>query len=155
MSNVQLQVRPRRVRCSTACEPPPFRFEAVDAPERATGVARLAQAPFRAAWLVLAGVGMTIDAIFFLVVITTWCALHLTVWSYAFEIGPAASCFGLPCPEWLRARVALACAGLAVLSLLAAIVMRRLGHRATGAVLLLLLTFDLAALLLLGIRSVA
>lgn len=157
MSQVQLQVRPRRVRCSTSCEPPPFRFDVGHGSraERATGAARIAQAPFRAAWLLLAAVGRTIDAAFFLVMITVWCALHITVWSYAFEMGPAADCFTLPCPEWLRTKVFVGCMALALVSFLAASVMRRLGHRATSFMLLVLVTFDVAALLLLGVNAVA
>lgn len=157
MSQVQLQVRPRRVRCSTSCEPPPFRFGPGHGSraERASGAVRIAQAPFRAAWLLLATAGRAIDAAFFLALITVWCALHLTVWSYAFEIGPAADCFSLPCPTWLRAKVLVGCVALAALSFLAARVMRRLGHRATGFMLLVLVTFDMAALLLLGISAVA
>lgn len=156
MSQVQLQVRPRRVRCSTSCEPPPFRFEVGQATrDRATGAARIAQAPFRAAWLLLAAAGRAIDAAFFLVAITVWCALHLTAWSYAFEMGPAAECFGLPCPAWLRTKVLIGCVGLALASFLAARFMRRLGHRATGFMLLVLVTFDVAALMLLGVRAVA
>lgn len=156
MSHVQLQVRPRRVRCSTACEPPPFRFAArAGASPAPTGAARVLGAPFRAAWLVLTAVGRAIDAAFFLVALTIWCALHLSVWSYAFEMGPAAACFGLPCPEWLRPKALAAAGALAVLSFIIARLMRRLGHGATAFMLLVLVTFDVAALLLLGLRALA
>lgn len=156
MSQVQLQVRPRRVRCSTSCEPPPFRFEVGQATrDRATGVARMARAPFKAVWLLLTTTGRAIDVAFFLAAITIWCALHLTAWSYAFEMGPAADCFGLPCPTWLRTKVLIGCVGLALASFLAARFMRGLGHRATSFMLLVLVTFDVSALLLLGIRSIA
>lgn len=154
MSQVQLQVRPRRVRCSSACEPPPFRFAAGQSPrERASGAARAAQVPFRAVWLLLTTAGRTIDAAFFLATITIWCALHLTAWSYAFDMGPAADCFGLPCPGWLRAKVLIGCVVLAMLSFLVARMLRRLGHRATAFMLLVLVTFDVAALMLLGVSS--
>ena len=45
------------------------------------------------------------DAAFFLVVLTIWCALHLGLWSYAFQMGPAANCFGIPCHDWLSTKV--------------------------------------------------
>lgn len=154
MSQVQLQVRPRRVRCTTSCEPPPFRFDVGQGTrDRATGAARAIRAPFMAIWLLLATIGRAIDAAFFLVAITVWCALHLTIWSYAFELGPAANCFALPCPEWLRAKVLIGCLALAAVSFLAARMMRRLGHRATSFMLLVLVTFDVAALLLLGVHA--
>lgn len=156
MSQVQLQVRPRRSRCSTSCEPPPFNFEVGHtARQRASGAARLARAPFKALWLLLATVGRAIDAVFFLACLTVWCGLHVTAWSYAFEMGPAANCFSLPCPEWLRTKVLIGCGALAVLSFVAARIMGRLGHRATRFMLLVLLTFDVAALLLLGVRAVS
>ncbi|MCW2927617.1 MAG: hypothetical protein JWM86_1585 [Thermoleophilia bacterium] len=156
MSQVQLQVRPRRVRCSESCEPPPFRFETAHGRrERATGAALVALVPAKGLWLLLRTVGHAIDAAFFLATIVVWCALHLTVWSYAFEMGPAASCFGLPCPEWLRAKVVLACVALCACSFIAAMVLRRLNHRATGSVLLVLVTFDIAALLLLALNAAA
>jgi hypothetical protein len=156
MSNVQLQVRPRRVRCSASCEPPPFRFSATApaTPRQRTSAQRAALAPLKAIWFGLAAVGRLIDAAFFLVVLTVWCALHLAVWSYAFEIGPAATCFGLPCPTWLDGKVVLAAVALALTSYLLARFFRRIGHRFTSMMLVLLVTFDVAALLLLGINSV-
>jgi Kef-type K+ transport system membrane component KefB len=156
MSQVQLQVRPRRVRCATTSEPPPFRFDAGQRRrERATGAALAVQAPFRAIWLLLRTVGQLIDAAFFLACITIWCALHITVWSYAFEMGPAADCFTLPCPEWLRTKVLVAAVALAVVSFLIARILRRLGHRMTSFMLLVLVTFDVAALILLAMSTLA
>lgn len=108
-----------------------------------------------AVWLALRTVGHAIDAAFFLAAITVWCALHVTVWSYAFEMGPAADCFSLPCPEWLRTKVLLGAVALAIASFLVARVMRRLGHRMTAFMLYVLVTFDVAALILLGLSSVA
>src|SRR6476661_5586832 len=129
MSQVQLQVRPRRSRCTTSCEPPPFRFEVGGATRRrATGAALVARVPLTGLRLVLAAVGGIIDAGFFLTAITVWCALHITVWSYAFQMGPAADCFGLPCPGWLDTKVVFACIALAVASFVIARVLRRLGH---------------------------
>ena len=156
MSQVQLQVRPRRVRCSTSCEPPPFSFRAgaTAARERARGAALVAQLPFKAIALAFVAVGRVIDAASFLVGLTIWCALHLTAWSYAFDMGPAAECFGLPCPAWLRAKVIIGCVVLAVVSFLASRLLRRLGHRATSLVLLVLVTFDVSALILLGVGSI-
>jgi hypothetical protein len=156
MSHVQLQVRPRRVRCATSQQPPPFRFEVGQrrAP-KPTGAARVVRAPFQAVWLALRTIGHAIDAAFFLAAITVWCALHVTVWSYAFEMGPAADCFSLPCQEWLRTKVLLGAVGLAVASFLVARIMRRLGHRMTAFMLLVLVTFDVAALILLGLGAVA
>src|SRR5687768_11432010 len=120
MWHVQLQVRPRRVRCADSLERPPFRFDVGQRTrDRASGAARAAQAPFLALWLLLRTLGHAIDAAFFLCSITIWCALHVTVWSYAFEMGPAATCFGLPCPEWLRTKVLIAAVALAALSFLA------------------------------------
>lgn len=156
MSNVQLQVRPRRVRCTSACEPPPFRFTAGSAnarPERSAAT-KAALVPVRAVGLAFATVGKVIDLAFFLVVLTVWNALHLTVWSYAFGIGPAADCFTLGCPtSWLDGKVLLIGLALAVTSYLLARFFRRLGHRATSFLLLVLVTFDVAALLLLGINA--
>jgi hypothetical protein len=144
------------VRCADSLEPPPFRFDVGQRTrDRATGAARAARAPLTAIWLLLRTIGHAIDAAFFLVSITVWCALHVTVWSYAFEMGPAADCFTLPCPEWLRTKVLIAAIALALLSFLAARFMRRLGHRMTGFMLLVLVTFDVAALILLGINSIA
>lgn len=116
---------------------------------------RAIQLPFRAVWLLLAAIGRAIDAAFFLVVITVWCAVHLALWSYAFEMGPAADCFGLPCPAWLSTKVIIGCLVLAVISYVLARGFRRLGHRATSFMLLVLVTFDLAALMLLGLQSLA
>ena len=113
------------------------------------------QAPFRAVWFVLRAVGHLVDAAFFLVCITIWCALHITVWSYAFEMGPAADCFTLPCPEWLRTKVLVAAITLAAVSFLISRLLRRLGHRMTSLMLLVLVTFDVAALILLGMSSLA
>ncbi len=155
MSNVQLQVRPRRVRCTSACEPPPFSFSATAPaarPER-SATARAMLAPVKGIGLALAAAGRLIDAAFFLVVLTVWCALHLTVWSYAFAVGPAADCFGLSCPTWLDGKVVIGAIALAVTSYLLARFFRRLGHRATSFMLLVLVTFDVAALLLLGVNS--
>lgn len=156
MSHVQLQVRPRRARCSSSCEPPPFNFRtSACAPQKGGGrVNLLARVPARAAVVALLVVGRTIDAASFLVGITLWCAVHLTVWSYAFDMGLAAHCFGLPCPGWLRAKVIVACVLLAFVSLVASRLLRRLGHRATSLMLVVLVTFDVAAVLLLGMRSV-
>jgi Kef-type K+ transport system membrane component KefB len=156
MSQVQLQVRPRRVRCATSSEPPPFRFDVGQRRrERATGAAMAVQAPFRALWLLMRTVGHVIDAAFFLVCITIWCALHITVWSYAFEMGPAADCFTLPCPSWLRTKVLFAAIALALVSFLLSRMFRRLGHRMTSFMLLVLVTFDVAALILLAMSSLA
>lgn len=151
MSQVQLQVRPRRSRCTTSCESPPFRFN-VGALERGqrSALATAALVPLR---VLLTTTGALIDAAFFLAAITAWCALHLTVWSYAFEMGPAATCFGLSCPEWLRAKVLVACVTLAVLSFVVSRILARLGHRATSFTLLVLVTFDVSALLVLGVRA--
>ena len=144
------------MRCADSLEPPPFRFDVGQRTrDRATGAARVAQAPFQALWLLLRTVGHAIDAAFFLAAITVWCALHVTVWSYAFEMGPAADCFSLPCPEWLRTKVLIGCVGLAVASFLVARVMRRLGHRMTAFMLYVLVTFDVAALILLGVSTFA
>lgn len=155
MSNVQLQVRPRRVRCTGACEPPPFTFSAAatPAPEARPATERALLLPFRAVALVMAVVGTLVDAVFFLVVLTVWNAMHLVVWSYAFEVGPAADCFGLPCPGWLMSKAIIACAALAVVSYVLARMFRRLGHRATSFLLLMLVTFDVSALLLLGVGA--
>ncbi len=151
MSNVQLQVKPRRVRCTSAAAPPPFRFSAAAAACRDhTPTQKVLLAPLRAIALAFAAAGQLIDAAFFLVVLVVWNAAHLTVWSYAFKVGPAADCFGLPCPAWLDGKVLMACAALTVVSYLLARMFRRLGRRATSHVLLLLVTFDVAALLLLG-----
>lgn len=89
-----------------------------------------------------------------MLVITLWCALHLLLWSYAFEIGPAADCFGLACTAWLASRAALGCIVLGGSSLALGLGLRKLGHRATGAVLLLLVTLDVAALLLLALHAI-
>jgi hypothetical protein len=113
----------------------------------------VAQLPLQGIRLALVAVGGIIDAAFFLTAITVWCALHITVWSYAFDMGPAANCFGLPCPGWLYSKVLIACVALAVVSFVAARILRRLGHRATGFMLLVLVTFDVSALLVLGVHS--
>ena len=154
MSHVQLQVKPRRVRCTTSCEPPPFRFDAVQRAARRQGPA-LVRVPARVLAAALALFGRAIDAAFFLVVLTIWCSLHVVTWSYAFEMGPAATCFGLNCPAWLTGRMLIACAALAAVTLFVALLLRRLGHRATGTVLLVLVTFDVAALLLLAASTVS
>lgn len=156
MSNVQLQVRPRRVRCTSACEPPPFTFSAAATPAAPTRPAahRALLLPFRSVALALVAAGKLVDAAFFLVVLTVWNAMHLVVWSYAFEVGPAADCFGLPCPGWLMTKAIIACAGLAVVSYVLARMFRRLGHRATSFMLLMLVTFDVSALLLLGVGAI-
>ncbi len=155
MSQVQLQVRPRRVRCTDAHEPPPFRFSAggAAAPKPTAGQ-RVVRLPLQTFALVLATAGRIIDAAFFLVVLTIWCALHLALWSYAFDLGPAADCFGLPCHDWLSTKVIVGCVVLAVTSYLLARIFRRLGHRATSFMLLMLVTFDVSALILLGIGSI-
>ena len=154
MSNVQLQVRPRRVRCSSAAEPPPFRFSAGAQPRPDRSPTQKALlAPLRAIVVACTTVGALIDAAFFLVVLVVWNAAHLTIWSYAFEVGPAANCFGLPCPTWIDGKVLMACAALAVVSYLLARMFRRLGHRATSFLLLVLVTFDVAALLLMGLDA--
>lgn len=154
MSQVQLQVRPRRVRCTDASEPPPFRFTAGTAPvAKPTAAQRVARLPLQTVVLAFAIVGRLIDAAFFLVVLTVWCALHLALWSYAFQLGPAADCFGIPCHDWLSTKVIVGCIVLAVTSYLLARVFRSLGHRATSFMLLTLVTFDVSALLLLGIGS--
>ncbi len=154
MSQVQLQVRPRRVRCTDASEPPPFRFTAGTAPApKPTAGHRVARLPLQTLALVFAIAGRIIDAAFFLVVLTIWCALHLGLWSYAFQLGPAADCFGIPCHGWLSTKVIIGCVVLAVTSYLLARVFRKLGHRATSFMLLMLVTFDVSALLLLGIGS--
>lgn len=155
MSQVQLQVRPRRVRCTDVCEPPPFRFTAgvQPAPTPTTGQ-RIARLPFRAVALAFVAIGRLVDAAFFLFVLTIWCALHLALWSYAFKMGPAADCFGLPCHDWLSTKVIIGCAVLAVTSYVLARFFRRLGHRCTSFMLLLLVTFDVSALILLGIGSI-
>ncbi len=154
MSQVQLQVRPRRVRCTDASEPPPFRFAAGTAPApKPTAGQRVARLPLQTVALVLATIGKLIDAAFFLAVLTIWCALHLALWSYAFQLGPAADCFGIPCHDWLSTKVIIGCLVLAVTSYLLARAFRKLGHRATSFMLLMLVTFDVSALLLLGIGS--
>lgn len=157
MSHIKLQAQPRRVRCSDACDPPPFRFDALRESGTdkgvATHVARVVAVPTRALVLLLGLAGRAIDAVFFLVLITVVCAIHLVLWSYAFEVGPAAACFGLPCPAWLASRVLAACGVLMVSSFAISRVLRRLGHRATSAVLLMLVTFNLAAMLVLGIDA--
>ncbi|MEO6867162.1 MAG: hypothetical protein ABI200_04000 [Gaiellales bacterium] len=153
MSQVQLQVQPRRVRCSTASEPPPFSFAVAPPGERPSTAARIALLPLRSLYMLLVAIGKLIDAGTFLVGITIWCALHLTVWSYAFQMGPAANCFTLPCPSWIASKVVIACIALAIISFTAARILNKLGHRATSMVLLLLVTLDLSALLLLGVRS--
>jgi len=142
------------VRCTDASEPPPFHFTAATASAaKPTASKRVARVPVQAVTLALAAVGKLVDAAFFLVVLTIWCALHLALWSYAFQMGPAADCFGLPCHEWLSTKVIIGCVVLAVTSYLLARVFRRLGHRFTSFMLLLLVTFDVSALLLLGIGS--
>lgn len=113
------------------------------------------QAPFKAIWLALRAIGKLIDAAFFLFCITIWCALHIAVWSYAFDMGPAADCFTLPCPAWLRTKVLVAAIALAVVSFVLSRMFRRLGHRMTSFMLLVLVTFDVAALILLGMSSLA
>lgn len=151
MSQIQLQVKPRRVRCSASCEPPPFRFEALGSEARASTRPALVRSPLLLVARSVLLVGLAIDAAFFLAGLTTWCAVHLVLWSYAFELGPAADCFGLPCPAWMTERVLVGCAALTLVTLVGAVLLRRLGHRATGTVLLLLLTFDVAALLLMAV----
>ena len=152
MSQVQLQVKPRRSRCAGSNEPPPFRFDAVLGPqaERRPAVLRL---PAKAVALFLATIGGVIDVAFFLVGLTIWCGMHLVLWSYAFEAGPAADCFGLPCPPWLGGRVLRVSAALAVITFWAARALKRLGHRATSTMLLVLVTFDVAALFVLGAQQ--
>jgi hypothetical protein len=120
---------------------------------RATGAARVAQLPLLGVRLILITVGGIVDAAFFLTALTVWCALHITIWSYAFQMGPAANCFGLPCPGWLRAKVLIACIALAVVSFVGARILRGLRHRATSFMLLVLVTFDVSALLVLGVHS--
>jgi hypothetical protein len=143
------------VRCSSSSTPPPFQFAAtaVATPER-SGLQRAALAPVRAVALVLAASGRIVDAAFFLVMLTIWNALHLVVWSYAFKTGPAANCFTLPCPTWLETKVLIAGAVLAVTSYVLARFFRKLGHRATSFMLLVLVTFDVAALMVLGVGSI-
>lgn len=158
MSQVQLQVKPRRVRCGSSCEPPPFLFSEVAASKIKSKQARglvgsAALAPLRFLALALRAVGHAVDGAFFLVVLVVWNAMHVVVWSYAFKLGPAADCFGLSCPAWLGSKVVIACISLAVLSYALARMFRRLGHRATSFVLLLLVTFDLAALMVLAISA--
>lgn len=111
---------------------------------------RLLRAPVRAVRLLLAAVGGLVDAAFFLAGLTVWCAMHLALWSYAFDMGPAADCFGLPCPPFIAHRVLLACGTLAVLTFVVSRLLRKLSHNATSGVLLVLVTFDVAAMLLLG-----
>lgn len=154
MSQVQLQVKPRRVRCRDAAPPPPFEFTAGREPQAPASAARTAVLlPLRAIWGVLGLTGRVIDLAFFLTALTIWCGLHLTLWSYAFEMGPAANCFDLPCPGWITGRIVWGCAGLAVLTFASSRFLRRLGHTATSHMLLLLVTFDVAALMFLGIHS--
>lgn len=157
MSQIHLQVRPRRVRCERVATPPPFRFEAARtaAPAPASPGRRALLIPVRVLALVLTLVGRLIDMAFFLVVLTVWCAVHLVIWSYSFDMGPAADCFGLPCPGWVTHRVLLASAGLAVLTFIGSRLLGKLGHVATSRVMLLLVTFDVAALLLLGVNAIA
>ncbi|MCW2959994.1 MAG: hypothetical protein JWM25_1507 [Thermoleophilia bacterium] len=153
MSQVQLKVKPRRTRCNPACEPPPFRFDAVLGPRSRAHVSRgaaVVRIPGRIIGFLFAVVGKLIDAAFFIVGIAIWCSLHMVLWSYAFDAGPAADCFGLPCPPWVTSRVLLGCAALAAVTFTLAIILRRLGHRATANVLVLLVTFDVAALMILG-----
>lgn len=156
MTQVQLQVRPRRVRCERAAPPPPFEFTAgsrggAARPARPAMIER----PLRVITGALSLLGRVIDLAFFLVVLTTWCALHLVLWSFAFDLGPAADCANLPCPAWVGQRVLLLCGALAVLTFAVARFLRRLGHRATAGVLLLLVTFDVAALLLLAAHQIS
>jgi len=154
MSNVQLQVRPRRVRCSSASEPPPFRFDVAScASDAAAGSPPYVRLPLQAVAFALRTVGLAVDAAFFLVGLALWCGVHLALWSYAFQMGPAADCFGLPCHDWLSTKVIIGCVALATISFVAARILRRLGHRATAFVLLVLVTFDVSALLVLGIGS--
>jgi hypothetical protein len=156
MSHVQLQVKPRRTRCERSCEPPPFRFDSVLGPRARAKAGRgpaLVRVPARIVSFLFALVGGLIDAAFFIVGIAAWCSLHMVLWSYAFDAGPAADCFGLPCPPWVTSRVLLGCAALALVTFVLAIFLRRLGHKATAKVLVLLVTFDVAALLILGMNQ--
>jgi hypothetical protein len=50
--------------------------------------------------------------------------------------------------------VLLACAGLAVLTFALVLLMRKLGHRATAMVLTVLVTFDVAAFLILAVHRI-
>jgi hypothetical protein len=155
MSQVQLQVQPRRVRCTSACEPPPFQFTAGAAPAVVPSRARrVAQLPVRGIAFLFASAGRIVDAAFFLTMLTIWCALHLMAWSYAFQMGPAADCFGLSCPSWLQSKVIIGCIVLAGASYVLARVARRLGHRVTSVMLLLFVTLNVSALLLLGVGAI-
>jgi hypothetical protein len=114
---------------------------------------RVVLLPLKAVWGLLGLTGRLIDLAFFLTALTIWCGLHLTLWSYAFEMGPAANCFDMPCPGWITHRVVLGCAALAVLTFASSRFLRRLGHTATSRMLLLLVTFDVAALMILGVHT--
>lgn len=151
MSQVQLQIKPRRVRCSQSCEPPPFQFAAASAAAPARPRRGIAFLPVRLVALVLRLVGLTIDTAFFLIGLAIWCSLHIVLWSYAFDMGPAADCFGLPCPPVVEHRMLIACAALAVVTFIGARILTRLGHKATATVMLMLVTFDVAALMLLAV----
>jgi hypothetical protein len=98
-------------------------------------------------------VGRTIDLVALVALIAMWCAVHIGVWSFAFELGDTATCWGVGCPAWLTERILLACAVLAAATLALAIGARRARMRATGMLLLVLLTFDIAALMLLGVQA--
>ncbi|MBC7460753.1 MAG: hypothetical protein H7287_05280 [Thermoleophilia bacterium] len=148
-SRIQLQVKPRRVRCDEALEPLPFQFTTAADAGALVQPKRLAHLPFRFGASIFKLVGLTIDMAFFLVGIATWCAVHLVLWSYAFDMGPAADCFSLPCPPVVQHRVLLASAGLAVVTFVGARILKRLGHKATSLVMIILVTFDVAATLLL------
>jgi len=140
------------VRCAEAKQPPPFRFAAVTANlAHAPAGPAVLRIPLMGITLLLAGVGRLIDVAFFLAGLTVWCSIHIVLWSYAYQMGPAADCFGLPCPGWLASKVVLGLGVLAVLSLITSRILKRLGHRATSLVLVLLVTFDVAGLMVLGI----
>lgn len=150
-SRVQLQVKPRRTSCSAALEPPPFQFTTAADAGALVRPKRLVHLPFHLGAGMFKLVGMTIDMAFFLVGLAVWCGLHLVLWSYAFDMGPAADCFSLPCPPVVQHRVLLVTAGLALVTFIASRVLRRLGHRATALAMIVLVTFDFAATLLLTI----
>ncbi|MCW2949456.1 MAG: hypothetical protein JWN41_469 [Thermoleophilia bacterium] len=150
-SRIQLQVKPRRVPCERVHEPPPFSFAAAAEAGAVVKPKRRILLPLRMVAVMVRALGYAIDTVCFLVGLTLWCALHMVLWSYAFDMGPAANCFSLPCPPVVAHRVLLVSLALAMLTYIGARVLRRLGHRATATVMLVLVTFDVAATLLLAV----
>lgn len=109
--------------------------------------------PLRAVALTLTLVGRMLDAALALTSLAVLVSVHVILWSYAFELGPAANCGGIGCPSWMPTRALLAMSALVVLTYVAARVLRRHRRRATAAVLLLMVTFDVAAIMLLVMHA--